>query len=137
MSEEADGRESIASVEAAHDGPLLPLPDWWDAPLPGVAEESVVAAEPIRVPASTIDGLLGQVGEWMAAHGRVEQPVRELASFFREIGRTIDRLQRQLRELELEAESSITPPPRPRELKRSGSPSNSTSQSITCVSSSV
>jgi chemosensory pili system protein ChpA (sensor histidine kinase/response regulator) len=107
MSEEADGRESIASIEAPHDGPLLPLPDWWDAPLPGVAEESVVAAEPIRVPASTIDGLLGQVGEWMAAHGRVEQPVRELASFFREIGRTIDRLQRQLRELELEAESRM------------------------------
>ena len=99
--------DRIASAEAVDDAPRLPLPDWWDMPLPGIAEESVVAAEPIRVPAPTIDGLLGQVGEWIAAHGRVEQPVRELASYFREIGRTIERLQRQLRELEMEAESRI------------------------------
>ena len=100
-------RQPVEALEAADEGPRLPLPDWWDAPLPGIAEASVAAAEPIRVPAPTIDGLLGQVGEWMAAHGRVEQPVRELASYFREIGRTIDRLQRQLRELEMEAESRI------------------------------
>jgi len=104
---DAEGSAWNEAVEAVDDVPRLPLPDWWDAPLPGITEESVVAAEPIRVPAPTIDGLLGQVGEWIAAHGRVEQPVRELASYFREIGRTIERLQRQLRELEMEAESRI------------------------------
>ncbi|HXF07748.1 MAG TPA: Hpt domain-containing protein [Candidatus Acidoferrales bacterium] len=99
--------DRIVSTEAVDEASRLPLPNWWDAPLPGIAEESVAAAEAIRIPAPTIDGLLGQIGEWVAAHGRVEQPVRELASYFREIGRTIDRLQRQLRELEMEAESRI------------------------------
>jgi len=85
----------------------VPLPDWWAQPLPGEGEETVAGNEQIRVPAPTLDRLLGLIGELIVVNGRVEQPVRELAGYAREIARTIDRLRRQLRELELEAESRI------------------------------
>jgi chemosensory pili system protein ChpA (sensor histidine kinase/response regulator) len=83
------------------------LPDWWPQPLPGEIEETVAGNEQIRVPAQTLDRLLSLIGELIVVNGRIEQPVRELASYAREIARTIDRLRRQLRELELEAESRI------------------------------
>lgn len=82
-------------------------PDWWSQPLPGEREEAVAGSEQIRVPAPTLDHMLGVIGELIVVNGRIEQPVRELASYAREIARTIDRLRRQLRELELEAESRI------------------------------
>ena len=85
----------------------VPLPDWWAQPLPGEGEETIAGNEQIRVPAPTLDHLLGVIGELIVVNGRIEQPVRELASYAREIARTIDRLRRQLRELELEAESRI------------------------------
>ncbi len=101
--------EAMPRPDASADSALeyVPPPDWWSQPLPGEGEEAVAGNEQIRVPAPTLDRLLGLIGELIVVNGRIEQPVRELASYAREIARTIDRLRRQLRELELEAESRI------------------------------
>lgn len=101
--------EAMPQLDADADPALgyVPPPDWWAQPLPGEGEETVAGNEQIRVPAPTLDRLLGLIGELIVVNGRIEQPVRELASYAREIARTIDRLRRQLRELELEAESRI------------------------------
>lgn len=101
--------EVMSQPEADADPALGYVPPlaWWAQPLPGEGEEAVSGNEQIRVPAPTLDRLLGLIGELIVVNGRIEQPVRELASYAREIARTIDRLRRQLRELELEAESRI------------------------------
>ena len=98
--------QSVGSADPS--APEIGLPDWWSQPLPGASEEVAAAGnEQIRVAGPALDRLLNLIGELIVVNGRIEQPVRELASYAREIARTIDRLRRQLRELELEAESRI------------------------------
>jgi chemosensory pili system protein ChpA (sensor histidine kinase/response regulator) len=103
----AEDAASVSESGGRFDAASSTLPDWWDAPLPGETEDAPIVSEQLRVSSQTLDRLLGLMGELLVANGRAEQPIRELAGYIREIARTIDRLHRQLRELEIEAESRI------------------------------
>lgn len=75
-------------------------------PLPAVA--ATVPRAPVRqlvrVRAQTLDRLIDQAGEVMISRSRIDAHVTQMRNTLGDLGRNLDRLRQQLREMELQAE---------------------------------
>jgi chemosensory pili system protein ChpA (sensor histidine kinase/response regulator) len=75
-------------------------------PLP-VAEKQVASSGAVRVRAPLLDRLVNQAGEVSITRARIESDVGQIKGSLGDLSENLDRLRRQLRDLELQAESQI------------------------------
>jgi chemosensory pili system protein ChpA (sensor histidine kinase/response regulator) len=106
---------NVARAEAPGD---LPAPagaiDWsrfaQAAPVPLAAPERNAPTTPggaVRVRAALLDRLVNQAGEIAIARARIDADVRQMQSGLAELTESLDRLRRQLRDIEVAAETQI------------------------------
>ena len=86
-------------VEAEGFVPRRPMPEEEVAPAP--------SGERVRVAAEVLDQMVNNAGEVSIYRARIEQQNNVFAFNLEELGRTIDRLRGQLRDLELETEAQV------------------------------
>ncbi len=86
-----------APPPAVADTPHVP------APPPAAALRSM-ASQSVRVRAQVLDRLIDQAGEVMISRARMDGRVGQLRGALGELGRNLERLRQQLRDLELQAE---------------------------------
>ena len=75
-------------------------------PLP-VADKPVASTAAVRVRAPLLDRLVNQAGEVSITRSRIESDVGQIKGSLSDLSENLDRLRRQLRDLELQAESQI------------------------------
>ena len=114
---EAPGQAAAAPVaESARSAlpgaaPLLPI-DWSRfkgsavLPLP-TADKPAASSGAVRVRAPLLDRLVNQAGEVSITRARIESDVGQIKGSLGDLSENLDRLRRQLRDLELQAESQI------------------------------
>ena len=66
-----------------------------------------MAKQMVRVRAQTLDRLIDQAGEVMICRARADGHVNQMRSSLGDLGRSLDRLRQQLRDMELQAELQI------------------------------
>jgi len=76
------------------------------APLP-VPDRAAASAAAVRVRAPLLDRLVNQAGEVSIARARIESDVGQIKGSLGDLSENLERLRRQLRDLELQAESQI------------------------------
>jgi chemosensory pili system protein ChpA (sensor histidine kinase/response regulator) len=79
-------------------GPAVPLP---------VPDKPVASTAAVRVRAPLLDRLVNQAGEVSITRARIESDVGQIKGSLGDLSENLDRLRRQLRDLELQAESQI------------------------------
>ncbi len=79
-------------------GPVLPMP---------VADKPVASTAAVRVRAPLLDRLVNQAGEVSITRARIESDVGQIKGSLGDLNENLERLRRQLRDLELQAESQI------------------------------
>ena len=71
------------------------------------AERPAGAVASVRVRAGLLDRLVNQAGEVSITRARIDADVRQLQGNLTELGDSLDRMRRQLRDIELQAETQI------------------------------
>ena len=71
-------------------------------------ERQVVGVASVRVRAGLLDRLVNQAGEVSITRARIDADVRQLQGNLAELGESLDRMRRQLRDIELQAETQIS-----------------------------
>ena len=101
-----------APAPAAGPAPLRPI-DWSRfkgggsaVPLP-VVDRQAASSGAVRVRAPLLDRLVNQAGEVIITRARIESDVGQIKGSLGDLSENLDRLRRQLRDLELQAESQI------------------------------
>ncbi len=75
--------------------------------LPAAAERAVASGAAVRVRAPLLDRLVNHAGEVSITRSRIESDVGQIRGSLGDLGENLERLRRQLRDLELQAESQI------------------------------
>ncbi len=78
------------------------------APPPPAAERSPAGSGAVRVRAGLLDRLVNQAGEVSITRARIDADVRSLQGSLHELTESLDRMRRQLRDIELQAETQIS-----------------------------
>ena len=111
------GSQAAALYAADASGLPAAVPGAGGAPAMGAALASPPRAGPkqlVRVRAQTLDRLIDQAGEVMISRARADGHVTQMRSALGDLGRNLDRLRQQLRDMELQAElqmqSGLTQP---------------------------
>ena len=107
---EAAGEQITATPPPA--AALTPPIDWGRfslgaSVLPAPAERAVASAAAVRVRAPLLDRLVNHAGEVSITRSRIESDVGQIRGSLGDLGENLERLRRQLRDLELQAESQI------------------------------
>ena len=97
---------------AAKEG-SAPRVDWrrferGTAPLASSEERVTTGPAGVRVRAALLDRLLNQAGEVTITRSRIDADVKQLQSGLGELGQSLERMRRQLRDIEVQAESQIS-----------------------------
>jgi len=71
-------------------------------------ERPAVGVASVRVRAGLLDRLVNQAGEVSITRARIDADVRQLQGNLAELGESLERMRRQLRDIELQAESQIS-----------------------------
>ena len=79
-----------------------------DAGPAAAAERQSGAVASVRVRAGLLDRLVNQAGEVSITRSRIDSDVRQLQGNLAELGESLDRMRRQLRDIELQAETQIS-----------------------------
>jgi len=77
-------------------------------PAAAAAERPAVGSAVVRVRASLLDRLVNQAGEVSITRARIDADVRQLQGSLVELTESLDRMRRQLRDIELQAETQIS-----------------------------
>jgi len=77
------------------------------APVLEVGAERAMQAALLRVRSDTVDRLVNEAGEVSVARSRVEAELREFKNGVQELTDSVNRLRKQLREIEIQAESQM------------------------------
>jgi len=90
-----------------------PRVDWrrferGSAPLASSEERVATGPAGVRVRAALLDRLLNQAGEVTITRSRIDADVKQLQSGLGELGESLERMRRQLRDIEVQAESQIS-----------------------------
>ena len=85
--------------------PAMPAPA--AAPLPAAAEQPGSRAPLVRVRADILDRVVNQAGEVSITRSRLENQVGAIKGALSDFSDNLDRLRRQMREIEMQAESQI------------------------------
>ena len=91
-----DWRRFVAAEAAAVD------------PAAAAAERPAVGTAVVRVRASLLDRLVNQAGEVSITRARIDADVGQLQGWLVELTESLDRMRRQLRDIELQAETQIS-----------------------------
>jgi chemosensory pili system protein ChpA (sensor histidine kinase/response regulator) len=75
---------------------------------PAPAERSPAGTGAVRVRAGLLDRLVNQAGEVSITRARIDADVRSLQASLHELTESLDRMRRQLRDIELQAETQIS-----------------------------
>ena len=78
------------------------------APVAAPAERAAAAGAAVRVRASLLDRLVNAAGEVSITRSRIDAEMRQLQGSLTELAESLDRLRRQLRDIEVQAESQIS-----------------------------
>ncbi len=78
------------------------------APPPAPAERNPPGTGAVRVRAGLLDRLVNQAGEVSITRARIDADVRSLQGSLHELTESLDRMRRQLRDIELQAETQIS-----------------------------
>jgi chemosensory pili system protein ChpA (sensor histidine kinase/response regulator) len=106
-------KDLVSAVPAAIPAPVVPqvqpVPSAVVAqPVPMVAAPVRAAAnQTVRVRSQLLDRLVNQAGEVMIARSRLEAELSQLRSSLQDLTGNLDRLRKQLRDVELQAESQM------------------------------
>ncbi len=97
--------------------PIIPVPvaiDWQrfasgaDPALPAAERASAGTAAVVRVRAGLLDRLVNQAGEVSITRSRIDTDVKLMQSSLGDLTDSLERMRRQLRDIELQAETQIT-----------------------------
>ena len=88
--------QRLAAAEAAAEGPAETA-----------AERPAAGAVVVRVRAALLDRLVNSAGEVSITRARMDADVRQLQAWLAELSDSLDRMRRQLRDIELQAETQI------------------------------
>jgi chemosensory pili system protein ChpA (sensor histidine kinase/response regulator) len=77
-------------------------------PAAAAAERPAAGTAVVRVRASLLDRLVNQAGEVSITRARMDADVRQLQGWLAELTESLDRMRRQLRDIELQAETQIS-----------------------------
>ena len=114
--EPAPHTEAVPEAPAVVAAPMQPVApahiDWsrfnTDPALAPAAPLSSVSSGIVRVRTGLLDRLVNGAGEVSIARARIESDVRNLQSSLEELTTTLERMRRELRDIELQAESQIS-----------------------------
>ena len=100
-------------AEPAANEASAPRVDWsrferGTAPLVSSEERVTTGPAGVRVRAALLDRLLNQAGEVTITRSRIDADVKQLQSGLGELGESLERMRRQLRDIEVQAESQIS-----------------------------
>ncbi len=107
----------IAPAEALQPAPLVVAPlaiDWQrfangGAPdLAGAERATTLSSAVVRVRAGLLDRLVNQAGEVSITRARIDTDVKQMQSSLGDLTDSLERMRRQLRDIELQAETQIT-----------------------------
>ena len=79
-----------------------------DAAPAAAVERQASGVASVRVRADLLDRLVNQAGEVSITRARIDADVRQLQGNLAELGESLDRMRRQLRDIELQAETQIS-----------------------------
>ncbi len=79
-----------------------------DAGPMAAVERQTAGVASVRVRAGLLDRLVNQAGEVSITRARIDADVRQLQGNLAELGESLDRMRRQLRDIELQAETQIS-----------------------------
>jgi chemosensory pili system protein ChpA (sensor histidine kinase/response regulator) len=104
---------AAAVPRASPVAPPVPAIDWsrfaTEAPAIAAAPERTTASTAVvRVRAGLLDRLVNQAGEVSITRARIDSDVKQLQGALGELTESLDRMRRQLRDIELQAETQIS-----------------------------
>ena len=109
--------EALAAAEAAAPPAAMPKPlptiEWArfgseEAPSAATVERVPAAAAAVRVRAGLLDRLVNQAGEVSITRARIDADVKVMQTTLVDLTESLERMRRQLRDIELQAETQIS-----------------------------